>query len=313
VSTTPLAAEADTSSAAQSAVLTVLCANLLSGGIGRSRGEHRFPELMDIVARLRPDVFAVQECLYWDEHDHRLFGQAQRRLGMTGVLGISPRTRMHTAVFVRAPLRLAEWRIDRGGIWHHSATHALVEWDARGQIPSGRLRVGSMHLSPRNPARRLLEAGELTGYGASPDPAVLLGDTNTQDEHTDLSAAPADLLARYARLGTTIPDTASVDLLTSAGLVDLAVLTAEPGAVPTRTTGHWPGKQHVRGRPDRALGNPRVTAALVDITVVAATGHPSDHGWLLVGLDKAVLAAPPETRAPADTDQPEPVDTPAET
>ena len=109
-------------SATEAPALTVMSANLLAGGIGRSRSENRFPKLMRHIAELRPDVFAAQECLYFDEQDQRLFGEAQRRLGMTGVLGISPRTRMHTAVLVRPPLRIAEYRVDHGGIWHHSVT-----------------------------------------------------------------------------------------------------------------------------------------------------------------------------------------------
>ena len=270
--------------------LTLLSGNLLAGGIGRSRTEQRFPALMAVAAQLRPHVYAAQECLYWDERGERLFREAEERLGMTGVLGISPRTRMHTALFVRAPLRIVEHRVDHGGIWHHSVTHALVARDEHDGIPAGRLRVASVHLAPRNPARRLLEAGELTDYGASPEPAVLLGDTNTEDEHTDLTGAPPDVLARYARLGTEVPDTSPIDLLLSAGLRDLAS-PGPGGGPPARTTGHWPGKT-VAGRPDRILANPAAAAAVTEFAVVTAARHLTDHDWLSARLKPAALTVP---------------------
>lgn len=268
--------------------LTLLSGNLLSGGIGRSRNENRLTDLMDIAATVRPDVYAAQECLYFDQQDYRLFHRAEELLGMVGVLGISPRTRMHTALFVRPPLRIAEHRVSSGGIWHHSVTHAVVVWDAHDGVPAGRLRVASVHLSPRNPARRLLEAGELTDYGASPEPAVLLGDTNTEDEHTDLSGAPPELLARFARLGTDIPDTAPIDLLCSAGLWDLAP-PAPFGGPPVRTTGHWPGKP-VAGRPDRALANSAAVHAFTDYAVITEARDLTDHDWLRLSLRPAALA-----------------------
>jgi endonuclease/exonuclease/phosphatase family metal-dependent hydrolase len=268
--------------------ITLLSANLLAGGIGRSRREERFAPLMAIAAQQRADIYAVQEALHWDEQNDRLLREAEQRLGMSGVLGISPRTRMHTALFVRAPLRIVEDRVDHGGIWHHSVTHALVAWDAHDGVPAGRLRVASVHLSPRNPARRLLEAGELTDYGASPEPAVLLGDTNTQDEHTDLTGAPPDVLVRYARLGTGIPDTSPIDLLLGAGLRDLAP-PGPGGGPPARTTGHWPGKE-VAGRPDRILGNAAAAAAVIGFAVVTAARHLTDHDWPSARLNPAALA-----------------------
>lgn len=270
------------------AAITILSGNLLSGGIGRSRREERFAQLMAVAARQRPDIYAAQEALYWDEQGGRLLREAEERLGMTGVLGISPRTGMHTALFVRAPLRIVEHRVDHGGIWHHSVTHALVAWDEQDGIPAGRLRVASVHLSPRNPARRLLEAGELTDYGTVSEAALLLGDTNTEDEYTDLAGAPPQVLVRFARLGTDVPDTAPIDLLCSAGLWDLAPPAAH-GGPPVRTTGHWPGKP-VAGRPDRALANSAAVHAFSDYAVITEARDLTDHDWLRLSLRRAALA-----------------------
>lgn len=273
----------------RSDTLTVLSGNLLAGGVGRSRAETRFAGLMAVAGSHRPDVFAAQECLYWDEKNHALLHEAERVLGMHAVLGIAPDSRMHTAVFVRPPLRIAQHRFQQGGIWHHSVTHAVVVWDGPGGAPAGRLRLASLHLSPRNPARRLVEAGELTDYASSALPALLLGDTNTQDETTDLSAASPDALVRFARSGTTIPDTAPINLLLDAGMLDLAA--TGPGGVAARTTGHWPGKP-VRGRPDRALGNRAAAAAVRAFRVVTDAREFTDHDWTLLEIDRAALAEP---------------------
>lgn len=275
--------------AAAPAALTLVSANLRAGGVGRSRTETRLPALLDHLADLRADVLACQELLSFDEHDRRLLHQAEQRLGMAGVLGISVQTGMHTGVFVRPPLRIAESRVSSGGIWHHSVTHTLIAWDEHDSVRAGRLRVASVHLHPRNPARRLLEAGELTDYAASPAPALLLGDFNTEDAHTDLSTAPGHVAARFARLGTRVPDTDPLDLLRSAGMSDLAQAVAGPGGVPARTTGHWPGAS-VRGRPDRALGNPAAAVALLDVRIATAARMVTDHDWPIVRLDTAALA-----------------------
>ncbi len=283
--------------------ISLLSANLLAGGIGRSRTEQRFAPLLEALAEQEPDVLALQECLYWDQDEHRLWDKAQQRLGMSGVLGISADTGMHTALLVRAPLRIAAHRVDHGKRWHHSVTHALVVWDEHGALAPGRLRVASIHLAPRNPLQRDWEAGELTDYAASDDPAVLLGDTNTPDRHTNLDDAPAHVLARYARVGTRIPDCGAIDRLVHAGMTDLAdtadtgaVDLATSGAAPARTTGHWPGHR-VYSRPDRILANPAAAALLHDYTVITAAGHLSDHHWPQASLRPTPAVAP---RPPAD-------------
>jgi hypothetical protein len=47
-------------SAAEAPTLTILSANLLAGGIGRSRTGKRFEALLDRLADLQPDVAAFQ-------------------------------------------------------------------------------------------------------------------------------------------------------------------------------------------------------------------------------------------------------------
>jgi endonuclease/exonuclease/phosphatase family metal-dependent hydrolase len=260
--------------------LALLSGNLLAGGIGRSRTETRFEPLLRLAAELRPDVAAFQEALYWDEDDHRLLHEAERLLGMRGLLGISPRTRMHTVVFVRPPLRVTAHRVYCGGIWHHSATRAVIAWDTDQTSEAGRITLVNAHLSPRSPARRILEAEELTDLAIPGNLTLLAADTNTPDRHTDLSTATARELVRDAHPGTRTPDTTPIDRLLRAGFLDLADLHGAPR--PARTTGYWPGKP-IASRPDRLLATPAAANLLeaFDVIDTSELRALSDHLWLL--------------------------------
>jgi hypothetical protein len=199
---------------------------------------------------------------------------------MHGLLGISPRTRMHTAISVRPPLRVTAHRVYSGGIWHHSATRAVIAWDADETSEAGRITLVSAHLSPRSPARRILEAEELTELAVPGTLTVLAAETNTPDRHTDLSTATARELARDARLGTRTPDTTPVDRLLRAGFLDLAEL--NDAGRPARTTGYWPGKP-IASRPDRLLATPAAANLLetFDIVDTPELHALTDHLWLL--------------------------------
>lgn len=260
--------------------LTLLSGNLLAGGIGRSRTERRFEPLLRIAAELQPDAAAFQEALYWDEDDHRRLHEAEHLLGMHGLLGISPRTHMHTAIFVRPPLRVTAHRVHAGGIWHHSATRAVIAWDTDETSEAGRITLVNAHLSPRSPTRRILEAEELTELAVPGTLTLLAADTNTPDRRTDLSTATARELARDARPDTRTPDTTPVDRLLRAGFLDLADLN---GATrPARTTGYWPGKP-IASRPDRLLATPAAANLLegIDVIDTPELRALTDHLWLL--------------------------------
>ena len=259
--------------------LTLLSGNLLAGGIGRSRTETRFEPMLRLAAALQPDIAAFQEALYWDEDDHRLLHEAEHLLGMRGLLGISPRTRMLTAIFVRLPLRVTAHRVHAGGIWHHSATRAVIAWDTDQTSEEGRITLVNAHLSPRSPTRRILEAEELTELAVPGNLTLLAADTNAPDRHTDLSTATARELARDAGPGTRTPDTTPVDRLLRAGFLDLADLN---GATrPARTTGHWPGKP-IASRPDRLLATPAIANLLetFDVIDTPELRALTDHLWL---------------------------------
>ena len=257
----------------------ILTFNLLSGGIGRSRAERRFEGLLQVIQESGAHAACLQECLYWDENDARLLHLAERVLGMRAVLGLSPRTRMHTAILVRPPLWIAETRVLADGIWHHSAVRAVVGWDGGGDQ---RMLLVSAHFAARRRQRRLLEAEDLCGHfepEAERGQMVVVGiDTNTPDEQLPAEPLNTGQASRFLHEGG--PDTRPVEVLAAAGLTDAAPV-GPAGA--ERTTGHWPG--HFPDRPDRLLVSRAAAAALrAPARVLETADEISDHRPLLAEL-----------------------------
>lgn len=257
--------------------IRLLTGNLLSGGVGRSRGESRFEPLMQIAAAQDADLACFQECLYFAEGGHRLFHRAEAILGMRGLLGMTA-SGQHVALFVRAPLAVAGSRMLPTPVWHHGAIKAEIAYPRAGAQP-GRMTVASVHLSPRSPAQRLHEAEQLVEYVESDGFAVIAGDTNTADQDTDLNSAPPRMRAARSLVGTTTPDVRPITRLADAGFIDAAALTGKRQS----TTGHWPGHA-VSARPDRILLSPLAAAGLERVSLVSEVAEYSDHLWLTADL-----------------------------
>lgn len=257
--------------------IRVLTGNLLSGGVGRGKADGRFEDLMRVAKQQDPDIALLQECLFWDADDYRLFHRAEQVLGMRGLLGLSPLDQ-HVAIFVREPLTVTAHRSLPDRVWHHGALMAQVSYPrAAGEF--GSITVASAHLSARSPEQRLLEAEQLVDYVRHGGWAVIGGDMNTADPGTDLSLAPPRARAGLAQVGTDIPDTRCMTRLADAGFVDAAVHAER--AVPT--TGHWRG-QHFAARPDRIFLSERAAAALTAVRLVTEVADYSDHLWLTADL-----------------------------
>lgn len=262
---------------AEGRIIRLLTGNLLSGGVGRSRGETRFEPLMRTAAALDVDVACFQECLFFEEGDHRLFHRAEAILGMRGLLGLTAEDQL-VAIFVRAPLAVTGSRMLPTPAWHHGALKAEIAYP-RADAEPGRITVATAHLSPRSPEQRLGEAEQLVDYVESDGYAVIAGDMNTADEDADLSDAPPRVLAALALVGTKTPDVRSMTRLADAGFTDAATLIGKREA----TTGHW--RTHAMpGRPDRILLSPAAAAGLQGVRRITEVAEHSDHMWLAADL-----------------------------
>lgn len=258
-------------------VVTLVSANLLTGGLGGSRAEGRFDALMHAAGRQQADVVCFQECMWFADDDRRLLYRAERILGMRGVLG-RVRTGLHVAVFVRAPLAVTASRTLSGGLWHHGALRVDLALPGPGGSET-ELTVVSAHLSPRSPAQRLLEAEQLIEHVPAKGLVLLGMDANTADADTDLSGISPRLRAGLALPGSTVPDLRPIQRLADAGFADVAELldSRKP------TTGHWPGHELVN-RPDRILAGPQAAHAIESIEVVEEVATITDHLWLRTRL-----------------------------
>lgn len=281
-------------------VVRLMTFNILAGGIGRSRVEQRFDGVMDVIRAAEPHAVALQECLYWEQDDYRLMHRAERATGMRAVIGLAPNG-MHVAILVRAPLWIEETRVINGGVWRVGAIRARCGWEGGGE---NRMYLVSVHLSARRRQRRVLEVEDLAAHiepEAERGAIVVVGaDTNTPDQHLDVSElTTAGLVSRW--LGEDgCPDTRPVDLLEAAGFIDAA---QAEGKVPERTTGHWPGHT-VSDRPDRFMNSAAAArCALGPARVLPQAAAWADHLPLVqeLALPLASPSAPAHAADPAST------------
>jgi endonuclease/exonuclease/phosphatase family metal-dependent hydrolase len=251
----------------------LVTANILAGGIGRSRRETRLAPILERLASLNAQVIAVQEALWWDEDDFERFHLAERVLGMRGVLGREA-SGMHTALFIAPPLVIRRSRVIDGAPWRHGAVHAEVT------TPSGtELVLGCVHLSPRSPTQRVLEAEALATWWQPSGYTVVAGDYNSPDADLDVTGVRPYIRAELVLPGTGIIDTRATDHLVERGFVDLAARDGEERAA---TAGHG---RDVANRCDRYMASPDAAAIAGKVEVIK-TGdlELSDHDWLSVTL-----------------------------
>lgn len=147
--------------------------NILMG----ARGEDavRRPKILEILARERPDVLALQECHHFDHDDETFLRDVAAITGLEPHLMISPRTRLHLALF-----RPPAWEERSRWIAESGFTHT-AGWFSF-QLPGGAsLDVGCVHLDYASEDRRLEEARAVLTcdprHGRAPL-RVVLGDFN---------------------------------------------------------------------------------------------------------------------------------------
>ncbi|MFD9715677.1 endonuclease/exonuclease/phosphatase family protein [Streptomyces sp. NPDC059076] len=259
--------------------------------------ERRLRGQSEVLAALRPDVLALQECTFWDADEER------RLLWMADVLGMVPVRmepsrlgdgRNHTALLYRpSALRLIGRRTLGAGVYHHALIRARLRLvhtrDDRHDV-----LVFATHLTHLDGDRRLAEARCLTDYAGPlpgmPDRALLLGDFHCSDpddvEPVDWECLPRNLHARHRLIapdGSFGPmDRRALAVLVNAGWIDPQSLTGRARAA---TVGH--GGEGIPLRLDHILvrGLPVESYRTHDTPEARAV---SDH--LPVVLDTSLMA-----------------------
>ncbi len=257
---------------------TAMTFNVLFGG----GDETRFAGICRVVARVRPDLLVLQECMDWSPRDPRLSALAEAMdvpdearhvvLGRARPRGSGHR--YHVAGFSRFPIEAARDHVEAPEVGH-----ALLELE----VAAGgtRLKVLGTHFDAHDEDRRLVEARYLLdrfGEGElASRPCLLLGDLNSLSRRDPYPEDLADLLRRA---GTTKygdpPRFEVMAALEGAGFVDcLRAGSAPPAAWVTAPRDR--GGVHIDYRTDYVLASPSLVPRLRSVEVVALTEQESDH------------------------------------
>ena len=248
----------------------------------RTGGGDRLDAITTVIARVAPDVLALQELRGWDRSYQRRANEVADALGMSAHLTPSL-FGQPVAVLVRHPGRITaragvRWRL------HHAAAAVDVLTDR------GPLTVVSTHLNPFSPYRRMREARRLAALHASADRMVVLsGDLNALDpwtDHTDrIDRLPELYRKRHLRSDATV-DTRTIASFAAAGFTDLwrAGGRGEGLTAPTTQGG---GKEFSGMRLDYVLATAPVAALAGAVRVVTGdeAEYASDHYPVVADLD----------------------------
>ncbi|EDY49976.1 endonuclease/exonuclease/phosphatase family protein (plasmid) [Streptomyces clavuligerus] len=181
--------------------------NILCGGLGPDGSENRLRKQTEVLAALRPDVLALQECSYGGHQGEcRLLGLADA-LGMTPVAmepsRVGDSLNFTALLYRREKPRLVDRRRPAAQIFHHALIRARFRPVDAGD-DSRDLLVLATHLSHAGGTARLAEVGSwLTDHAGdfpgAPRRSILMGDLNCSGFHDpdpDWSSEPPTLYAR---------------------------------------------------------------------------------------------------------------------
>ena len=280
--------------------------NLFNGGLDgpAHQDKARFEEQVRILAELRPDVLALQECTWWHEDNQGLLKRLAEVLGMAVVRMESSEIgdgANQTALLYRPEvLTLVEDRSMGRRIYAHALIRATLR-------PVGVLddscdfMVFTTHLNPWNGDARLAEARRITDFGGAfpgaPSRSILLGDLNTPDRRLwwpwQWRRIPQNLWSRYRLLKPSGRwggvDRRAVQILLRSGWTDPQRLTRRRRKP---TVGYYYPNELVSWSLDYALVHGLDVSAYWTADSPAAR-HASDH--LPVVLDVVVKQDSPRT------------------
>lgn len=236
-------------------------------------GQERFDAILALLARVKPDVLVLQECLGWDGTDKliRVAGamgvpsiQAHAQLGHARPRGSG--NRYHVAVLSRFPITSSITHADPAKVGH--AIHEA-------HIPQVNAKIFGTHFDSHDEDARLRDARTMCEVVDVADSVLVAGDLNalsTRDPY------PPDLSEKLKAAGTEkygVPARFEVmPLLERHGLVDLLY----QGGPPRK----WVTAERDRGgvridyRTDYLLASPSLAARCESVEILACHGA-SDH------------------------------------
>ncbi|MGW3031260.1 hypothetical protein ACWDCB_08485 [Streptomyces sp. NPDC001178] len=236
----------------------------------------RWTPAVPFLKSLEGDMYALEECNFWDLLGHQRLHQARNDLALsTAFLAEANSTttghRFHTAMLFNH-----RWNVIGDGAerakYHHVLGWAKARLDNQPAVWDFR----HLHLSPFSPAHRALEVEPLQTLAAPGRLSVLLGDANTLGighPEPDWSPLPPAWLRTHRvrdENGTWVTDRTAMTVLADAGFVDAA----------HHLDDHRPtaglADSDVPRRQDLFLLSPTLVPAIVSYEVHT---EPLDEGW----------------------------------
>jgi exodeoxyribonuclease III len=243
-------------------------------------GQERWPAILALLGRERPDLLVLQECLGWE--DGVRLAEAARAIDVEHVFLAHARprgsgSRYHVALLSRAPITRRAVHNDPQRLGH-----CIGEIDV--SVGGQTVTVLGTHFDSHNEDLRLAEAAYVGERPVLDRPALLAGDLNALRRGDPY---PADLAERVSAAGIDKyghpPRFDTMDALEAQGWIDTLVARTDPAAWPTARRGREGAS--VDFRTDYVLASPSLRARLVGAQVVAAEGA-SDHDAVLARFER---------------------------
>lgn len=279
------------------ALLRIVSYNTLLGGRDDDGlgSDARWQAASRFLRSLDADLYALQECNFWDLLGQRRLHQARRQLGMsTAYLAEANSTtagyRFHTALLANP-----RWDTIGQGAERNKYHHVLGWANARVDDSDAVWSIRHIHLDPFSPAHRTAEVEPLQTLAAPGRLSLVLGDANTLGVgHPEPDWSPLPRHLHHTQLvpdehGQLVADRAASTVLENAGFIDAAHHFGDH-----RPTGGF-GKNDVERRQDLFLLSPALAEAIVAYEVYSEPIEEgfSDHCAISLTLDCDQLVARP--------------------
>ncbi len=288
-------------------VVRILTWNLEHDGGPDTDGQppRRWHAAHELINSRRPHLLLRQEMTHSRDNHHRRLHAAERALGMRGFLGTAGLGRNPTGMFIREEtFQVHQHVVHQVHPWRTPPTHSVLRL---ADVPDVDIIAVSWHLAFNSPRGREREADEILGFADKINRGAAFvggGDCNEAPNQMWETVPPIDWETVTDRLhlthrtnqdpatGQRTACTYLDDTLTVGGLGDAARHAARNLSRPSAldaTAGHAKPRQGGPCRIDRIYLGPWLIDAVVDVTVLDATGI-SDHHPVEVVLSRRRMA-----------------------
>jgi len=268
---------------AQPSKLRIMTYNILNGGESKVGGvENRGEILRKVIADLKPDVLALNECANWHRDNAAPLQKLESAFEMSGVMAVTHG--LNVSILVRRGLPILQVLTDT-----ERQANGLVVVEV--MAPDGKpLKILATHMNPFKPDERMKEAKEIVRYIGKDERCIVLGDLNSLSgrDKFKLEDIPEQHRDRFAVNGEI--HTGVIEALEKAGLVDACRFKRPEPKESDRTVGTTVSEDKAHAgthlRLDHILVTSNLTGVVQSVEVIQNedTNRASDHFPVVLDL-----------------------------